>query len=189
MSAACQFCGKEDIKEGKFCLNCGYDPKTDAVNPSFKARPAVRDMPKKIKSTFLVKIFVILIILLTLFFIFYKNNYNISQVMVSGNAIIKQATRGDFVHIGSKEKSMITNRTEIKTEKALRGMANEQLLLGGIFFVPNNQSYVIINGEVFKEGEGIGNILVKKIFSEKVEVEVDGKSKILKVNESIYFIK
>ena len=189
MSVVCRFCNQSNIKKGEFCLNCGYDPKTDTLSPLFKARRAGQDDSRKLKSVSFVKIFAIVGIVLTIFSVFYKHNFDVSSIIVKGKELFREVSYGEFVHIGSKGKSLITNRTQAEPDKILKKRSVGKLILGGIFFVPHNQSYVIINNQVLKENEFFEGILVKKIYGEKVEVEINGEKNVLKANERIYFIK
>ncbi len=189
MSEACRFCNQSQINKGKFCLICGYDPKTDTISPLFKAKLKVQNIPLKSKSSFFVKIFVFFGVIMTIFSVFYKHNFDISSVINNGKELFRWVNYGEFVHIGPKGKSLITNRTQTESDRARSKVGAEKLIFGGIFFAPDNQSYVIINNQVLKENELFEGILVKKIYREKVEVEINGESRVLKANETTHFIK
>jgi len=189
MSEVCRFCNQSQINKGKFCLLCGYDPKTDTISPLFKAKLKVQNKPLKSKSSFFVKIFVLFGVIMTIFSVFYKNNFNIPSVINNGKELLRMVNYGEFVHIGPKGKSLITNRTQTESEGARSKASAGRLIFGGIFYAPDNQSYVIINNQVLKENEFFEGILVKKIYRDKVEVEINGESRILKANESTHLVK
>lgn len=135
-----------------------------------------------------IKKFAIAGIVIGVLFISVRDNFH--KFIVKGNVKnrVQVASSGEFVSLKAGQE-LITNRT-VKTVAQQKAAAEQRgLLLGGIFFVPNNKSYVIINGQVVAEGSISNGILVKNVRRNKAEFIKDGKSIILKANQMISFIK
>lgn len=56
--------------------------------------------------------------------------------------------------------------------------------LQGIMFDPNAESYAVINGQVVREREAIGNVQILKIEPTEVTIRVDGQEKRLTVPQT-----
>lgn len=101
----CRFC-KEVIKEGDpFCKNCGYDPKTDSINPEFKLIGAQSRPSKKSKKIAVnnarsispgVKKFALIGLVILVFSIFYKNHFNINNVAAEVKHFCTMVSKGKF---------------------------------------------------------------------------------------------
>lgn len=132
-----------------------------------------------------IKKFAIVSIIISVLFILIRDNLY-KKMSVENKA--KQVSSGEFVNLKA-DRELITNRTVKAVEKQKNAVKQRDLLLGGIFFVPNGKSYVIINGQVVVEGSRADGILVKKIWRDKIELVKDGKSIFLKADHKVSFIK
>ena len=99
----CRFC-KEKIKDrDPFCKNCGYDSKTDTVNPNFvpPARPINTNRKRRVSMFSLgispgIKKFVFIGLTILIFSIFYKNHFNIENVAEEVKHYFTMISKGDF---------------------------------------------------------------------------------------------
>jgi len=192
MPTLCRFCNKADIKEGQICPNCGYDPKTNTISPSFK--PKAKNQDLQITKSLIspaVKIFALLGIAVVIFSVLFKYDFKPAKIIARTEELVKQTVvYSEYVNMESEGKEFVTNRTQLISDEAMKKAAERKdLVLAGVFFVPNKKSYIIINQEVVEEGQTFNGILVEKVYRDKVELVIKGKRLTLKVNESIPFMK
>ena len=102
----CRFC-KEIIKDGdSFCKYCGYDPKVDMISKDF-IPPAAPIRPSKKKTTSLfsvgispgVKKIVFIGLAVLVFSIFYKNNFDIGNVIAEVKYRFNMVSKGKFKRV------------------------------------------------------------------------------------------
>ena len=99
----CHFCKKNIKDRDPFCKNCGYDPKTDTVNPNF-IPPARKIKNKQRKSVSMfslgispgVKKFVFIGLAILVFSIFYKNHFSIENVAAEVKHYFTMISKGSF---------------------------------------------------------------------------------------------
>jgi len=195
----CRFCKRPLKEEDAICAFCGYNPKTDAIDPSFK--PQISSVEKRsgwIKEKKLIsavfgvdpriKKFAFVGIVIILFSIFYKYNFDIGLVGQEASNFLKEIKVGKFVIWQPKKKeSKGIDKTELidvrsyEAPQTISRDKNKNLMLEGIFFDHRGRSFVTINGKIIAEGESIGNLTVKNINNDSVEVIIDGEIKILKL--------
>lgn len=198
----CNYC-KRPLKEGDaFCPFCGYDPKTDAINPAFKQKVAsIKDWDRKIQMEEIgrghgispgVKMFAFIGLAVVIFSIFYKYNFNPSGVMSEVNQVWAKARikASKFIPMKAEKKKEKAEEKKIeKTElidvRSFEGAKKTTggLVVEGIFFDPKGKSFVTINGKVVSEGETFGNITVKKINVNSVELIIESETKIIEVKQ------
>jgi hypothetical protein len=109
----CNFC-KGVIKDtDAFCKICGYDPKTDTISPNFiplSEQQMIKIQNKKNASFFRagispgVKKFVFIGLAVLVFSIFYKNNFDIGNVVADLNHSFTMVSKGKF-DMGQEEYS------------------------------------------------------------------------------------
>lgn len=102
----CRYCGKAIEDTEPFCINCGYDPKTDTVSKDFMQQgESVKHLKKKYKGGASVgkeginpgvKKFVFFGLAILIFSIFYKNNFNINNVVSEAKYYFVRIVRGKF---------------------------------------------------------------------------------------------
>jgi len=195
----CYFCKRPLKEEDAICTFCGYNPKTDAIDPSFKSKisPAKKRggqiKEKKLISAGFgvdprIKKFAFVGIVITLFSIFYKYNFNINLVGYEASHFLKKIKADKFIIWQPKkkeakgiDKSELINVRSFGVPQMISRYKNKNLMLEGIFFDHRGGSFVTINGKVIAEGESINNLTVKKINNDSVEVIIDGEIKVLKM--------
>ena len=192
----CGLCGNlvEDVADA--CTSCGYDFRTDRVNPNFVPKPSPTGRAKNTESGVRVssgvKKFAIVGLLIVIFSVLYKYNFNISDAVSDAGRLFNQIKSGKFIK-GKVDKNkdkevkkveLINVRSFIAPSKANR---YKDLKIEGISFDASAKSFIIVNGRVISEGETFDKIIVKKINLDSVELIIAGKPQILRVNQRIPF--
>ena len=199
----CRSCQKPLTEKDAVCLSCGYDPKTDTINPSFKLQPAGPEKKIKIKRHAppgsgldpRVKLFAAVGVAILIFSILYKYNFNVSLVAAKINHLIRlktTKTSGHETKSASKEekKEVRLEWSDVEDFQSSKDASQYKgLVVEGIFFDPAAKSFVTVNGQVVSEGESVQGVTVNKIGKNNVELLVDGERKILSVDQSIPFPK
>ena len=111
----CKCCQKPVNENSVFCPFCGYDPRTDTINPSFKqkAAPNVERERKKLKEerheshgiSQGVKILAFIGLAVVFFSIFYKHNFSLKGV------------KSEFKQVWNKVKIKYSKSIPIKVEE------------------------------------------------------------------------
>lgn len=203
----CRCCKRMIQEEEMICSFCGYDFKTDTINPEFKAKKELEEKTgkkSKIKErqeygqrrgvSPAVKRFALIGLAIVIFSIFYKYNFNLGGVMSEVKQLLSQ------VRIKmSKFIPLTVEKEDKKKKKAGEQIEKPQLIelrsyeapkktipagefvVEGIFFDPQGKSFATINGVVVGEGDSVDKAWVKKINAHSVELIVDGKKKIIGV--------
>jgi hypothetical protein len=184
----CRFCREEIREKDKICLNCGYNPQTDTVTPNFIKREK-KEITGKKKSLISpgVKNFVFLgsaVIILSLLF---KYQANLGDVIYQVRSFIVGNKNKVNKPVDKKQSSGKDNGVKVTGLLGVRSFKapvdKSQLKdkkIEGIFYDPKNTSYVVINGQLVSEGKSVGNMLIKKINQDSVEVVEEGSVKILR---------
>ncbi len=182
----CRFCEKEMSEQNKICGNCGYNPQTDTMTTSFvkKKEKAVvggeqRIIGSRVKS-FVFWGMVIIIASLGVKYqgkvgdIFWKVKNTIFNVKIDKSAqALEKANQNKSVGlIDVRSYRPPVDKASIKNNK-----------IEGIFYDPQGQSYVVINGQLVSEKMSFGDMTITKINNDSVEVVQDGQEKVLTVNK------
>jgi hypothetical protein len=190
----CRFCNQPLRGEGAICIYCGYDPKTDRVDPNFKAHPE-KLLKKEIARTRKgidprVKSFAFWGVVLVLFSILFKYNFRFGAIMFDLNQVVARVKQGK-PPVGKVEDRRL-KRDGLFEWQSVRGYLSPQdqkkykeMVIEGIFFDPSGKSLVTINGTVVAEGEYFKTVLVARIKRDSVEVVIDGETLSLSVNQRI----
>ncbi|MFC1646432.1 hypothetical protein ACFL2Y_04570 [Candidatus Omnitrophota bacterium] len=103
----CKFCSSKINDEDVFCKTCGYDPKTDTINPDFVSPPPDKQpltAPTNKQSITTskggvspgVKKFAFISLAILIFSIFYKNHFSISNVFAEVKHAFTMISKGKF---------------------------------------------------------------------------------------------
>lgn len=198
----CKFCQRSMKDNDGICAFCGYDPKTDAISPTFiQQADSLKSIKQKIKENERaagtgidprIKNFAFIGLVIVAFSIFYKNNFSISGVASEITHSFTRLKTGKFT-IGVFTKKKKKDKTAKKVELINMGSfqapqdiaLRKELVIEGISFDPGYRSFVIINGKVISEGQSIDGATVKTINKDSVEVVVDGQRKVLGIKQRI----
>jgi hypothetical protein len=204
----CRGCQEALTEKDPYCPFCGYDAKTDTVNPAFKPDTAKSKQAKKpiygggggIDPR--IKKFAFAGAVLLIFSVLYKYNFNLGLVIADTKSIMLMKAGKAALKVAGKKNPASKNAAgkqvpaqgeqDVKLEwsdvKAFqaspRADAPKGLLLEGIFFDPAARSFATINGQVVSEGEAVQGATVTKIEKYSVELVADGKRVVLAVNQS-----
>jgi len=192
----CRLCGNfvEDVADA--CTSCGYDFRTDTVNPNFVPKPSSTGKTKlEATGTHVstgVKKFAIIGLIVVIFSVLYKYNFNINDVVFDTVGLFNHAKSGKFIKGKvDKNKGNEVKKVELINVKSFIAPSNADrykgLKIEGISFDASAKSFIIINGKVVSEGETFDKVIVKKINLDSVELVVAGKPEVLRVNQSIPF--
>jgi hypothetical protein len=183
----CRFCGGEVRDIDKICLNCGYNSQTDTVTPNFVRQEQEKIVKKKGLVRPEIKIFAFLGITIIALSLIFKYQTNLGHVVYQVRSFIvgtkNKANKSANVKqpLGKDNEIKSTGLLGVRSFKApIDKTQRKDKKVEGIFYDPKNTSYVVINGQLVSEGKSFGNMLVKKINSDSVEVVEDGIAKILK---------
>ncbi len=197
----CQYCKEQMKDEDVVCIMCGYDHKTGTINNAFKEQMAkergVREKAQRKKEKLQnkgrgispgVKKFVFIGLIITVFALFYKHNFNISSVVSEISQSLAKLKKFKFSETKTKDKKdNKPEKIELTDVNSFKGnnkpLRKKDLKVEGIFFDPQRKSFVSINGQILSEGESAGDVAVKKINRDSVELVIGGENTILKVNQ------
>lgn len=192
----CRLCKRPLNQEDATCSNCGYDPKTDTINPSFK-REAKSGLGYK-KNTAErrgihpgVRKFAVIGLLIVLFSIFYRHNFSINGIIYEAKLIFDKikgsksiAANMFTVKKGNEMRELKLTDVSSYDSSEKSGRYNN-LVIKGIYFDPSGKSLTNINGKFVAEGESYEGVQVKKINRDYIEVLVNGEIKVLSVSQSL----
>jgi hypothetical protein len=191
----CRLCKKPLEAEDAVCVFCGYDPKTDTVNPAFKQQSSSIEKAKAIEKKTggeacekgvdpKIKKFAFIGMAILIFSVLYKYNFDVTLATADIRLFFTRLTTGKiFSGKADKKKGKKVEKIEwvnVRSFESPKKKTNaKDLVVEGIFFDVKSGNYVVINGEVIAEGETSGNITVKKINRDSVEVVVGGVIRVL----------
>lgn len=197
----CQYC-KEQIKdEDIVCIMCGYNHKAGTINNAFKEQMAKergareKGQRKKEKSqtkdrgiSSSVNKFVFVGLIITVFALFYKHNFNISSVVSETSRYLAKLKKFKFSETKTKDnEDNKLKKIELTDVNSFKGnnkpLRKKDLKVEGIFFDPQRKSFVSINGQILSEGESAGDVAVKNINRDSVELIIGGERKTLQINQ------
>ncbi len=181
----CRFCEAVIGDHDKICGNCGYDPQTDTMTKSFVKKKAVVVEQKKRMLSPKVKSFVFWGMMIIVFSLGIKYQIKIGDLVWRGKNILL----GNKVNKSAQalDKTNQNKPLGLRDVRAYQAPVDKSLgknkKIEGIFYDPQGKSYVMINGQLISEQMSFGDMLIKKINSDSVEVLQDGKKKVLRVNK------
>ena len=192
----CRCCGNSVDDIADICNSCGYNFKTDIVDPNFVPKQSPNDkansgLSNKYVSSG-VKKFAIIGLIVVVFSVLYKYNFNMNDVVSDAGIMFNKIMPGGM----TKGKEGKNKSSEIKKVELINVMSfvspdkagkYKDLKIEGISFDANAKSFVIINGKVISEGEEFNKVIVKKINPDSVELIAAGKLLVLRINQSIPF--
>ena len=182
----CRFCAEVIADQDEICGNCGYNPKTDTLTASFvkKEKKVGYGQKQRVVSP-AVKTFVLWGIIIIVFSLGLKYQGKIGDFIweakniLLGNKVNKSAQTSGKVNQNKKIRLIDVRSYKASADKSPR----KDKRIEGIFYDPQGKSYVVINGRLISEKESFGNMVIKKINSNSVEVVQDGDEKVLTVNK------
>ena len=180
----CRYCEEVIDDQDEICGNCGYNPKTDTLTASFVKKVKKTDFVKnqnKVGSG--VRTFMFWGIIVVVFSLGIKYQGKIGDIFwdVKSNFLGKKINKPAPV-LGKVNPPRTTRLIDVRSYKAPADKsAGKSKRIEGIFYDPQGKSYVVINGQLVSEQESFGNMLIKKINRNSVEVVEDGNNKILQV--------
>lgn len=199
--AVCRFCRNELEHERQICPACGYDPTTDRVNQAAKAQIEQSEALGKKKNKKEkkeggggvnpgIKKFALIGVAIIVFSVFYKYNFDINGVIYEITQNIARIKEGRlFSKESDKDKEV--KKIELMDVRSYtapqRQERSKELVIEGIFFDSQTKSFVIINGQVFKEGESYKGAIIAKIKEDSVILIIGNEPKILKAHQRIPF--
>ncbi len=181
----CRFCQEAISDQEEICGNCGYNPKTDTLSAGFvKKEKKLSGGKNNRKISPGVKVFVSWGIIITVFSSGLKYQGKIGDIIwetknfLSGNKMKKNNPASQEANQNKIARLIDVRSYSPASEKSLE----KDRRVEGIFYDPQGISYVLINGQLVTEKESLGNLVIKKINSNSVEVTEEGKEKTLTVN-------
>lgn len=184
----CRFCNEVIGDRDEICANCGYNPKTDTLTVGFvKKEKKVRFVQKQGKVSSGVKSFMFWGTAIIVLSLGIKYQGKLGDVVWKAKNIllgvkIKQSAPAAQASVKT-DQNKITRFTDVRSYQApVDKSPDKKIRIEGIFYDPLGQSYVLINGKLTREKESFGEMVIKKINRDSVEVFQDGRELTLKVN-------
>ncbi|MEW6101714.1 MAG: hypothetical protein AB1481_05410 [Candidatus Omnitrophota bacterium] len=194
---ACRYCKEEVAIDDPVCHNCGYDFKTDAINPSFKDALSVAKRKHRKKQREAgsegpvssgVKKFAFIGLAVVIFSVLYKYNFNVVFLKddIASLALKYVPAKWRANSTANKSNSQPTVFENVKSYKASQEKRKyRELVIEGIFFSKDTKPFVIINGQVLSEGDVLGKFLIRKINPDTIEVFTNGEIKVLGLKDKL----
>jgi hypothetical protein len=181
----CRFCSEVIGDQDEICSNCGYNPKTDTLTVGFvKKEKKVRFVQKQRKVSSGVKSFMFWGMATVVLSLGIKYQGKLGDVIWKAKNIllgvkVKQSAQTSVKTNPNK----ITRFTDVRSYQAPADKTpDKDIKIEGIFYDPQGQSYVVINGRLACEKESFGDMVIKKINRDSVEVFQDGRELVLRVS-------
>ncbi|MBU1124965.1 MAG: hypothetical protein KKC84_02985 [Candidatus Omnitrophica bacterium] len=184
----CRYCKQLIPEEADGCPACGYDPKTDTLNPALKSKKPVKNVRAQKETIsrgmdWRVKRFVLIGVGITFFSVLYKYNFDPRGIIYEARqwiAIIVPAAK-KIPFLGAKEKKEEEDTMRFTDMRSFEKSEDTNkykgvVLIEGIFFDPGGKSFVTANGMVLAEGEVIQGVTIRNIFPESVALEFEGQT-------------
>jgi hypothetical protein len=192
----CHYCKKPIEEKVEICSSCGYDHKTCTMTETQSG--LVKSLEEKVKTRRKgsggrifgvdpkVRGFAFIGLGIVIFSVFYKYNFSITGVMSEANQVFQQIKGQVFLTGKSKKaKDKANQKIELLNVKSFetpkKSLQPVSLAVEGILYDPSGKSFVSINGNIIREGEAQGEVVVKKINRDSVELIVKGENKIIEV--------
>lgn len=192
----CHYCKKPIEEKVTVCPFCGYDHKTGIMAETQSGlvrnlEEKVKIKEKKIASRIFgvdpkIRNFALIGLSIVVFSVFYKYNFDIKGVISEGIQIFNRIKSQTFLTGKSKKakdkanlKIELTNVMSIEAPK--KALKSRDLAVEGILYDPTGKSFVSIDGNVIAEGAAFGDVVVKKINRDSVELIIKGENKIIEV--------
>jgi len=181
----CRFCEEVIGEQDEICGNCGYNPKTDTLTTSFVKKKKVESGQKRRIVSSPVKSFVFWGMIVIVFSLGVKYQRKIGDIIweakniLLGNKVNKSAPAA-----GKVNQNRTTRLIDVRSYKASADKSpGKNRRIEGIFYDAQGKSYVVINGQLVSEQMSFGNMVIKKINRDSVEVVQDGKEQVLRVSK------
>ncbi len=188
----CRYCKKPIKEEDAICVFCGFDHTTGMISSNTAMTESQKKAQIKVQKAAIkspgidprVKKFAFIGLAIVIFSIFYKYNFDINNIMSEAKHLFTKLTMGK----SAKGKNKTSEKIELINIKSFEATKKtkryKDVVVEGVFFDPNGKSFVTVNGNVLSQGESAGNITVKEINKNSVELIVDGKSRIIEVENN-----
>lgn len=181
----CRFCEEATGDADLVCSNCGYNFQTDTMSTSFvKKKKAAGKQGQRVISSG-TKSFMFWGIVIVIFSLGIKYQAKIGDAfweaknLLLGNKAEKSAKASQ-----KDNQNKIISLIDVRSAKVPADKTyGRNKKIEGIFYDPQRKSYVVINGQLISEKESFGDILIKKINQDSVEVARGGQDQVLRVDE------
>lgn len=175
----CHFCKEEISEKEQICPYCGYNFQTDTLTPDFVRKAKKKDKANKRKLVGSgVRTFVFWAGLIIIASLIFKYHGKIGDLIWQAKSFFKKDKKNEI----NKSVGLL----DVGSIKIPAGKLNsKEKKIEGIFYDPTDKNYVVIGGQLIPEGQSYGNLLIRKINQDSVEVVEDGNIKIFKVDTNI----
>jgi hypothetical protein len=182
----CRYCEKTIGDQDEFCSNCGYDPKTDTISALFvkkEKRPGAGQRQRTVSPG--VRLFAFWGTVLIVFSLAIKYQGKIMDfAWDTKDALLGKKIKKSAPISGKPGLNTMSRLIDVRSYQApVDKTAGKSKKIEGIFYDPQGKSYVVIAGQLVSEAGSFGDMFIKKINRDSVEVIEGGNEKILKVNQ------
>jgi ribosomal protein L37E len=199
----CRYCGEQIKVNEAICSFCGYNSETKTMSPGFikREKMAKSSIPKA--GSLRLVVFVIGMVVVVSLIVFFPDKANkigssiISYISNIGEDLRQYRkglkpgsnTRTGLANLGSdikKSREFLDSFiNEDFSYKPTEEKSDASVRVEGIVFDSTGKGSVIIHGQVLYEGDNFENARIIKINKNSIEVLVDGKNKVLEVNQGL----
>ena len=182
----CRYCNEVIGQQDEICGNCGYNPGTDTMTTSFvkKKTKTVSGGKQKILRPG-VKSFAFWGLAIVVLSLGIKYQGKLGDIAWKAkNLLLGNKVNPSAQDLEKAKQNKVIRLIDVRSSKvsADKSLGKEKRI-EGIFYDPQGKSYVVINGQLVSEQMSFGDILIKKINRDSVEVVQDGKEQVLTVSK------
>lgn len=172
----CRYCKENISDKEQICPYCGYNFQTDTLTAGFvkRAKKEPAGNKKKLVGS-PVKAFIFWAALIIILCLIFQYRSRLGDLVSQAKNLFNKDKKKEI----NKSVGLLDVGSLIMPGRKLNFKEKK---IEGIFYDPKDKSYVVINGQLIPEGKNYGNILIKKINKDSVEVIEGGKAQILSVN-------
>lgn len=184
----CRLCERVIGDQDGFCRNCGYDPRTDTINPAFvrKERKSGTARRQRMVSPG-VKGFAFWGMIVVIFSLGFQYQGKILDFAWGAKDLLSGKKPKKSTSVKASAASGQKPPTRLLDVRSYQAPVNKSALkdkkIEGIFYDPQGKSYVVVSGQLVSQGESFAGMVIEKINQDSVEVVEDGNRKTLKVSK------
>ncbi|MFH1281434.1 MAG: hypothetical protein ABIH91_01775 [Candidatus Omnitrophota bacterium] len=181
----CRFCEEAIGEADAVCGNCGYNFQTDTMSTSFVKKKKAAVKQKQVGPSSGIKSFMFWGMIIVIFSLGVKYQSKIGDVFWAAKNLLLGNKAEKSAKASQKDnQNKIISLIDVRSAKVpANKTSGRNRKIEGIFYDPQGKSYVVINGQLVSEKESFGDMLIKKINQDSVEITQNGQEQVLTVDK------